>query len=293
MESVSRIGVAATQLIFERMGFAFREQPIEDYGIDAIVEERESKNTLSGKLIGVQIKSGQSFFSEIKDGRVIFRGETRHYDYWINYSLPVIIVLYNPETEICVYQFITKDIITKTDHGWKIDIPLSNRLEQAAPFLKSFTTSQTEYQKRLSTLAFAKGLMELAKKERLIVEVMEWINKGSGRGEFIIKYVDDQGKEKKLYNKTILGFGTKSYEDVLPQVFPWADLKLDEYYYEIHGDPGIIESRRRFTPNIYPYMNSAGEVDWYRFLPVLNDVGNSFLTMDAFLTDGKMYNIKF
>lgn len=293
MQSVSRIGVAATQLIFERMGFAFREQPIEDYGIDAIVEERESKNTLSGKLIGVQIKSGQSFFSEIKDGRVIFRGEMRHYDYWLNYSLPVIIVLYNPETEICVYQFITKDIITKTDHGWKIDIPLSNRLEQAAPFLKSLTTSQTEYQKRLSTLAFAKGLMELAKKERLIVEVMEWINKVSGRGEFIIKYVDDQGKEKELYNKTILGFGPKSYEDVLPQVFPWADLKLDKDYYEIHGDPEIIESRRRFTPNIYPYMNSAGEVDWYRFLPVLNDVGNSFLTMDAFLTDGKMYNIKF
>ena len=293
MQSVSRIGVAATQLIFEKMGFAFREQPIEDYGIDAIIEERESKNTLSGKLIGVQIKSGQSFFSEIKDDSVIFRGEMRHYNYWLNYSLPVIIVLYNPETEICVYQSITEDIITKTDHGWKIGIPLSNRLEQAAPFLKSLTSSQTEYQKRLSTLAFAKGLMELAKKERLIVEVMEWINKGSGRGEFIIKYVDEQGEEKELYNKTILGFGPKSYEEVLPQVFPWADLELDEYYYEIHGDPEIIENRRRFTPNIYPYTNSAGEVDWYRFLPVLNDVGNSFLTMDAFLTDGKMYNIKF
>lgn len=293
MQSVSRIGVAATQLIFEKMGFAFREQPIEDYGIDAIIEERESNKKLSGKLIGVQIKSGQSFFTEIKDGSVIFRGEMKHYDYWLNYSLPVIIVLYNPETEICVYQSITKDKITKTDHGWKIGIPLSNRLEEAGPFLKILTSNQSEYQKRLSTLAFAKGLMELAKEERLVVEVMEWINKGSGRGEFIIKYVDDQGEEKELYNKTILGFGPKSYEDVLPQVFPWADLKLDEYYYEIHGDPEIIEGRRRFTPNIYPYKNSAGEVDWYRFMPVLNDVGNSFLTMDAFLTEGKMYNIKF
>lgn len=30
-----RIGIAGTQLIFERLGCIFREQPIEDYGIDA------------------------------------------------------------------------------------------------------------------------------------------------------------------------------------------------------------------------------------------------------------------
>lgn len=37
-----RIGVAAVNLIFEEMGFVFREQPIEDHGIDAIIEERQA-----------------------------------------------------------------------------------------------------------------------------------------------------------------------------------------------------------------------------------------------------------
>lgn len=59
MKNVSRVGVYEIGSIFEHIDFAFREQPIEDYGIDAIIEKRTSK-ALSGKLIGVQIKSGSS-----------------------------------------------------------------------------------------------------------------------------------------------------------------------------------------------------------------------------------------
>ena len=78
MQDVSRIGVAAVSLIFEKIGFVFREQPVGDYGIDAIVEERLSRRELSGKLIGVQIKSGAHFFEETKDDKVVFRGEMKH-----------------------------------------------------------------------------------------------------------------------------------------------------------------------------------------------------------------------
>ena len=97
MIDVARVGVSGVSSIFEKIGYAFREQSVEDYGIDAIVEER-SNNGLTGKLIGVQIKSGESFFKEVKENKVIFRGKMRHYEYWTHYSLPVIIVLYNPET---------------------------------------------------------------------------------------------------------------------------------------------------------------------------------------------------
>ena len=45
MRSSERQGVSIVSCVFESMGFAFREQPIEDFGIDAIVEERESKNS--------------------------------------------------------------------------------------------------------------------------------------------------------------------------------------------------------------------------------------------------------
>ena len=293
MQDVSKIGVAAVSLIFEKIGFVFREQPVGDYGIDAIVEERLSRRELSGKLIGVQIKSGAHFFEETKDDKVVFRGEMKHYEYWRNYSLPVILVLYHPETQLCIYEVISDDKITMTEKAWKIEIDTTQRLENGAAALRNLSKQQSEYHKRLSVLAFSKTLMQLAKEKKLAVEVGEWINKSSGRGEFLIMTVDKNGRSKKLYEKTIWGFGVRPYEEVLPEVFPWADLVIDEDYYKIHGDPKYIEFRKKQNPFFYPYCNAACEVDWYRFRPVLNEIGEAFLTMDRFLNEGHMYKIKF
>ena len=51
--------------------------------------------------------------------------------------------------------------------------------------------------------------------------------------------------------------------------------------------------RKKQNPFFYPYCNAACEVDWYRFRPVLNEIGEAFLTMDRFLNEGHMYKIKF
>lgn len=293
MQSSERQGVSIVSYVFESMGFAFREQPIEDFGIDAIVEERESKSKLTGKLVGVQIKSGTSYFKNIKENKVTFWGKLKHYDYWINYSLPVILVLCDPENRLCIYEVISSDKIVKTEKNWKIEIDLDNKLQEAAPRLRMLNNAQTEYHKRLSTLAFAKGLMELAEEEKLVVEVREWINKCSGKGDFIIMKENDAGEVKELFGKTIFGFGIRPYEEVLPEVFPWANLVLDEEYYEMHGDQEYIQYKKQQNLDIYPYQNSACEVDWYRFRPILNEIGKSFMKLDSFLREGKMYNIEF
>ena len=94
--TIDRVGVSAVSKCVSQLGLIFREQPTDDYGIDAQIETFD-KDYASGKLIAVQIKSGDSFFNELKDDKIIFRGEKKHYDYWINHSLPVIIVLYIPK----------------------------------------------------------------------------------------------------------------------------------------------------------------------------------------------------
>ena len=55
--SVERMGVSTIEKIINKMGMIFREQPTDDYGIDAQIEIVED-NYPTGKLIGVQIKSG-------------------------------------------------------------------------------------------------------------------------------------------------------------------------------------------------------------------------------------------
>ena len=59
-----RAGVAAAQVAFTKMGWFFREQTVSDFGIDAQVEIEECDKPV-GRLIALQIKSGQSYFSAL------------------------------------------------------------------------------------------------------------------------------------------------------------------------------------------------------------------------------------
>ena len=68
---------------------------------------------------------------------------------------------------------------------------------------------------------------------------------------------------------------------------------IDEEYYKVNGDEEYIQYRKIENPDFYPYRNSVCEVDWYRFRPVLNNIGESFMTIDKFLNEGEMYKIRF
>jgi hypothetical protein len=58
------LGVTLAKLAVEKeLKWVFREQPSEDYGIDAQLEIVENE-TVTGKLLAFQIKSGPSWFEE-------------------------------------------------------------------------------------------------------------------------------------------------------------------------------------------------------------------------------------
>jgi uncharacterized protein DUF4365 len=65
-----------------------REPPAPDYGIDFYVEAAVD-GVPNGRMQGVQIKGGASFFSETAGDGVVFRSEERHLEYWLGHSLPL------------------------------------------------------------------------------------------------------------------------------------------------------------------------------------------------------------
>lgn len=146
-------------------------------------------------------------YLKLTQGSILLDNQQQHYEYWLNYSIPVVLVLYNPESKLCVYEIIEKEKLIKTEKAWKVEIPLTNLLSTAADALRNI--GQSEYQKRLSTLALSKQLMKLADEGELILEVLEWVNKSSGRGEFTLKRVDYNMVETILYERTAWGFGLK------------------------------------------------------------------------------------
>ena len=163
-----RIGVYSIAKIFANdFEWVFREQPINDFGIDAIVETTEKVNPIkkyinpTGKLIGIQIKSGKSYFKESNSIGIVFRGEKKHLKYWSNYSIPVIIVIHDEEKEISYWQVVNNSTTILTNQHWKIIIPFENVLSiQKIKQLKDIAKYRTQYEYKLSLFKNSEFLIE-------------------------------------------------------------------------------------------------------------------------------------
>ena len=115
--TIERIGIHHCAEIAVRNKWIFREQPVDDIGIDAHMEfvDESGKNR---QLLALQIKSGSSWFRDKKDDYIVFRDiNDRQYNYWTTNSLPCIVVLYNPDDDMCIWQKLTDKTIERTKGG--------------------------------------------------------------------------------------------------------------------------------------------------------------------------------
>lgn len=262
-------------------------------------------------MLGVQIKSGPSYFSERDSHGWVYRGEKKHLDYWLHHVLPVIVVLHDPESGESYWQAVTPETVSETDKGWKLIVPNSRRLDaSAADGLRELTeTAKEPHQRRLARLLVEKPLMDILESgKRLLLYVEEWVHKSSGRGSLRLFTADGDGEEDVVKDWPFVFFGLRDYADALRELFPWASLSVDEDFYEDYDSgqfdeqSGIWDSEeKRYIghcadyrewksglPTIRPYEVYADEVAMYRLELALNDLGRAFLTLEPFLTEGKI-----
>ena len=81
----------------------WRETPLQDVGIDGQVEYVTPDGVATGRLVGVQIKSGASYFRRDGAGNISFRVPDKHASYWESFVLPVILVFYDPGEELMLW----------------------------------------------------------------------------------------------------------------------------------------------------------------------------------------------
>lgn len=123
----ARKGVNAVDACFNSMGWVFRETTHTDYGIDGEVEQ-VIKNELTGAKIALQIKSGESYLKENKDGNIVFYIDEWHYKYWLQYSLPVIILFYDETNNRVIWDQVKIANISSTKRQHKIELSPSKVL---------------------------------------------------------------------------------------------------------------------------------------------------------------------
>lgn len=305
-----RIGVNHIGEIAERNQWMFREQPIDDVGIDAHMELTEPTGEPK-QLLALQIKSGASWFKEKKDDYIIFRGiNERQYNYWTMNSLPCIVVLYNPDDNTCIWQKLTAETIERTigGKGFFVKVPLTQVFldDLSNEKLLSITNLPrhiTNYNFLLSQKKFMQIIQDGGE---IKLHSTEWVNKSSGRGntELIVK----EGKSVQKYSYPYW-FPFTPYTMVFPRLFPWADFTADEdffeeddknlwreyhCYYDKENDEWVIvgdtfeEFRRKLDP--MRSIDHSGEVAEYMMKLSLNELGKSFLNIDKFVSQNQPYS---
>lgn len=147
IQQVERAGVSWVEhLVVSELGWLFREQETADFGIDAqleIVDPETSRAT--GRLIGVQIKSGLSYFEKPTDGGWWLACDARHTSYWTGHSLPVVVMLYHPTKKVVYWQHVNGQTVRATGKNAKIEIPRSQNLaSHSAQALRSVARSVFE-----------------------------------------------------------------------------------------------------------------------------------------------------
>lgn len=310
--NTERLGVNKVESIFLK-DFEWIPRTIfqSDVGIDMTVEVAENGKPI-GQYLAIQIKTGESYFQEDNFGNIIFRGSLNHLDYWLNHSLPVIIILHNPNTDLTIWQEIKNDKISRTAKGWKIEIPKTKTLDIKHKTSLLNTNKLPLYLQRFQKIAADKNLMKFINEDGLLIlEIEEWINKTSGRAE--IKIIKSINSEDVLISTT--GYYHFNNSSSLQTLFPWADFEVDENYYEEQEENefianyGIWDSEdkcyigtyedfndiRKDYPKIRPLEDGSGEIHFYRLFFKLNSLGKSFLEMDNFMSFGsqlKLFNIK-
>ena len=123
-----RIGVHQVALtLLEKYKWIEREQYVADFGIDTQVEIVENSNP-TGLLYSIQVKAGESYLRG-NSNFIIYYPSEKHKNYWLNHSLPVILIICDIKTTKKYWTFVNRETVKLTKDGWKIEIPRTSLLD--------------------------------------------------------------------------------------------------------------------------------------------------------------------
>lgn len=120
------------------LGWIFRPKRRTDVGVDGEIEIARGGQA-TGSLISVQVKCGESYLDEKLGDGFVYRGDLAHLRYWIDHSIPVIVVLCNPASGDCYWAEVTAANATLLTKGWKITVPFENKLSESEWRLEGLT----------------------------------------------------------------------------------------------------------------------------------------------------------
>lgn len=152
--ATERKGIAAVQARLAEIELIWRETSTGDFGIDGHIEFIDENSEPTGMMVGVQVKSGQSYFNGETDNTVSYAANEKHQKYWEHYPVPVLLILHHPDRKETFWVDARQEFRTNKAPGNKIDIPKSNNFltTSVTDIFKNAGLTQAEYVKEIPDL---------------------------------------------------------------------------------------------------------------------------------------------
>jgi hypothetical protein len=111
------------KIVEEELKWIFRKISLDDdFGLDGYIDILQDGKYVTGKSIGVQIKTGISYFDNPSNSGWFFYGENKHLNYYLNNHIPIIVILVNPDTQQAYWNEVNISNLIKTESSWKLNI---------------------------------------------------------------------------------------------------------------------------------------------------------------------------
>jgi len=119
----------ATQRFLLEFGWILRRTHQEhDFGIDGHVDIVTAHGEVIGRQFAVQVKHGTSYFEGESTTLIPFRGELRHLNYYMNYPVPVVILLVRPGSSEIFWALVDPFKTRRSGEHWILDVPKTQQL---------------------------------------------------------------------------------------------------------------------------------------------------------------------
>jgi hypothetical protein len=123
-----RLGVNAVARVAARLGLIWRENQVKDLGIDGQLEYVTREGNATGRLVAVQVKSGESYFRHEEEDCWRFYPEEKHRLYWERFPIPVILVLCRPTTDQLAWIDV-RQVLRSLSQPTAVRVPKKSSLE--------------------------------------------------------------------------------------------------------------------------------------------------------------------
>ena len=230
----------------------FHEWYEPDIGVDAKAEILDD-GTPTGRFIALQIRSGQDRFKASEDG-YIYYGDTKHRDYWTKHSLPVGVVIVNPETDLMLWQRVQERLCQGTEAGWSIIIPATNVLDASAKLYFDEGIPSDPGSLMRSAFALDRALMEDMRDQTTFFVWDEWLNENLSFRNVRIYIGEDE--EQELVTTIDYHLRASSLHEIMTKLFPWANYSYAEPISEYSGVVAVHILDVELRPAAHAYLEA-------------------------------------